>query len=118
MRIGFWDFYPIYAGLTAALIATSTPAQASYVENGRVSLLAVNSDNTVRVDVEGSRSALPSCAFTQAPSAFTFSLRQAGEQGMLAILISARSTGRVITIYGSSACTVTPSVESISTIKD
>lgn len=118
MSISFCDFNPIHAGLIGILGVAPTPVQASYVENGRVALLAVNSDNTVRVDVDGSRSALPSCASTQAPSAFTFSLTQTAGQAMLAILISARSTGRTITIYGSSTCAVMPGVESISTIKD
>lgn len=99
-----------YLGLKLALALAaglsplmSTAALASNAGAGTINTVIVNSQGKAFFTQTGSRSGQPSCATTE-PNRWAFDVTTAKGQAMLALVLTAYSAGKQVTVNGIGSC--------------
>jgi hypothetical protein len=100
---------PLVAGIIA--FAANTGAQASSSGSGYVTTIIYSGSGFAFVYQNGSRTARPACSVNDR---WVIPITTAAGQSMLAGMMTAYATGKVITVNGTGACSEYADTESIS----
>lgn len=91
----------IAAGFVCALAGTT--AQASNAQQVNVTTILSMTTGVVLFEVDGLRSTPPSCG-AAVPKRFAFNMSTVGGQAMLSTLLTAATTHKPITVWGTDTC--------------